>query len=197
MNFHAAKAFIIDKLSKELSPELTYHGLHHTLDVLYVTEDLCKLEDIPPYKSILVKTAALFHDSGFTINNKEHERLGCQIARSSLPAYGYLPSQIDLICNMIMATKIPQTPKNKLEAVLCDADLDYLGRDDFYDIGNTLYKEFRTFKVVSSEKDWNLLQINFLESHCFFTPANLNRRVPKKQKYIAELKTLVKNFSQS
>lgn len=34
MDYHAAKAFILDKLERELSDKLTYHGLHHTLDVL-------------------------------------------------------------------------------------------------------------------------------------------------------------------
>ena len=189
MNFHAVKALIIDKLTKELSPELTYHGLHHTLDVLYVTEDLCKYENIPPYETMLLKTAALFHDAGFTINNKEHERLSCELAQKILPQYGYLPIDIDQICSMIMATKIPQSPKNKLEAVICDADLDYLGRDDFYYIGSTLFQEFKTYKVVDNVEDWNRLQVNFLEKHSFFTSTNLKRRSSKKQQYIQELKS--------
>ena len=85
MNYHASKAFILDKLENELSDKLTYHGVHHTLDVLYITEELCFLERIGPYESILLKTAALFHDSGFTIGNEEHETLGCRIARAHLP----------------------------------------------------------------------------------------------------------------
>ena len=191
MNFHAVKAFIIDKLSRELSPKLTYHGLHHTLDVLYVTEDLCRYENIPPYETMILRTAALFHDAGFTINNKEHEKLGCEMAREVLPKYNYLDADIDQICRMIMATKIPQSPKNKLEAVICDADLDYLGRDDFYSIGSTLFQEFKTFEVVETEMDWNRLQINFLEKHSFFTPTNSSRRTPKKRQYINELKAIV------
>ena len=191
MNFHAVKAFIIDKLSRELSPKLTYHGLHHTLDVLYVTEDLCRYENIPPYETMILRTAALFHDAGFTVNNKEHERLGCEMARQVLPKYNYLDADIDQICRMIMATKIPQSPKNKLEAVICDADLDYLGRDDFYSIGSTLFQEFKTFEVVETEMDWNRLQINFLEKHSFFTSTNSSRRTPKKRQYINELKAMV------
>ena len=56
------------------------------------------------------------------------------------------------ICGMIMATKIPQSPKNYLEQILCDADLDYLGRDDFYDIGGTLFKELKTYNVLDTEE---------------------------------------------
>ncbi|HQU61268.1 MAG TPA: HD domain-containing protein, partial [Saprospiraceae bacterium] len=114
MNFHAAKAFILDKLERELSHKLYYHGVHHTLDVLYTIEELCYLEKVTPYEELLLKTAALFHDSGFIINNKEHERLSCQIARENLPGYGYTSAEIGRICGMIMATRIPQSPQNYL-----------------------------------------------------------------------------------
>lgn len=197
MNYHGAKAFILDKLEKELSSKLTYHGLHHTLDVLYITEDLCLNERIDPYDSILLKTAALFHDSGFTISNKNHETLGCQIARKNLPGYGYSPGEIDKVCGMIMATKIPQTPQNFLEKIICDADLDYLGRDDFYDIGATLYQELKAYDVLQSEETWNKIQVNFLEAHKFFTETNINRRTNRKAQYLEELKELVATYEKN
>jgi uncharacterized protein len=188
MDYHAAKAFILDKLRRELSPKLSYHGLHHTLDVLHITSELCELENIPPYESILLKTAALFHDSGFTIHNKDHEALGCDIAQKHLPGYGYSPSEIDRICSMIMATKIPQSPCNFLEAILCDADLDYLGRTDFYTIGATLFHELETFGVLKGENAWNQLQVTFLEKHSFLTPTNIRRRNAQKNIHLTELK---------
>ncbi len=194
MNYDAAKAFILDKLQRELSDRLFYHGLHHTHDVLAVTEELCNLETVTPYESILLKTAALFHDSGFTINNREHEHLGCEIAREYLPRFGYSHAEIERICGMIMATKIPQTPHNFLEAILCDADLDYLGREDFYPIGNTLFAELQAYDVLQSEESWNRLQVSFLESHRFFTDTNRERRGPLKQAYLEELKELVEAY---
>ena len=194
MNFHAVKAFVIDKLKEELSDKLTYHGLHHTLDVLYITEELCYFEKINPYDSMLLRTAALYHDSGFTINNLNHEILGCKIAQNTLPEYGYSPKEIEIICGMIMATKIPQNPQTHLEQIICDADLDYLGRDDFYFIGRTLFEEFKAYSVVKNEEDWNKLQVKFLESHTFFTQTNRQRRTNKKEKYITELKAVVANY---
>ena len=197
MNFHAAKAFILDKLERELSHKLAYHGVHHTLDVLYTIEELCYLEKVTPYEELLLKTAALFHDSGFTIDNREHEKLSCGIARRHLPGYGYTPNEIGLICGMIMATKIPQAPQNYLEEIICDADLDYLGRDDFYDIGSTLFEELKAYKVLNSEEAWNRLQVNFLEKHTFFTRTNKKRRSPKKQQYLRELKEIVEGYEKS
>lgn len=194
MNYHAAKAFIVDKLERELSADLTYHGLHHTLDVLHITEELCHMESIGAYESMLLKTAALFHDSGFIKNNKDHETLGCAIAREYLPQYDYTPLEIERICGMIMATKIPQSPANFLEAILCDADLDYLGREDFYDIGSTLFQELKIYQVLQREEDWNRLQVSFLEKHDFFTPTNQRRRAPRKQAYLEQLKQVVAGY---
>ena len=197
MNFHAAKAFVLDKLERELSDQLAYHGIHHTLDVLYTIEELCYMETVSPYEELLLKTAALFHDSGFTIDNKEHEKLSCQIAREHLPAYGYTPQEVGRICGMIMATKIPQAPQNYLEEIICDADLDYLGREDFYDIGFTLFKELKAYKILKTEEAWNRLQVNFLEKHAFFTRTNKKRRAPKKQQYLRELKKIVAGYEKN
>lgn len=197
MNFHAAKAFILDKLETELSNKLTYHGLHHTLDVLYITDELCYLEKVPPYETLLLKTAALFHDSGFIISNRNHEELGCTIARRHLPQFDYTSRAIEQICGMIMATKIPQSPKNYLEQILCDADLDYLGRDDFYDIGGTLFKELKTYNVLDTEEAWNKLQVKFLQAHRFFTRTNRQRRTSRKHKYLTELQTLVSTYEKN
>lgn len=197
MNYHAVKAFILDKLERELSDKLTYHGLHHTLDVLSTTEELCYFEKVPPYDSLLLKTAALFHDAGFTVSNVSHETLGCDIARQHLPLYDYTLAEIEQICGMIMATKIPQTPHSYLEQILCDADLDYLGRDDFYSIGATLFQELKTYNVLQSEEAWNRLQVNFLEKHHFFTKTNRRRRTPQKQHYLQELKSIVAGYEKS
>ena len=194
MKYSAAKKFILEKLEKELSPQLTYHGFHHTIDVLEVAAELCGHLDISPKDTILVKTAALFHDSGFTVSNVNHEETGCQIARDNLPRYDYSQEDIEKICGMIMATKIPQTPKTPLEEILADADLDYLGRNDFKPIGDTLFEELKTFNVIKTEEDWNRLQIRFLEGHGFFTSYNLKHRQPIKLTHLAELKEIVNAY---
>ena len=194
MNYRAAKDFIIDKLKRELSADLTYHGLHHTLDVFDITKELCNIEAVTSREAVLLKTAALFHDSGFTINNKDHELLGCQIAQKELPKFGYSDEEIEQICGMIMATKIPQNPQNHLEAILCDADLDYLGRDDFFSIGATLYEELKAYNVLQNEEAWNRLQVSFLEKHTFFTPTSIERRAQKKALYLDQLRNLVASY---
>lgn len=194
MDYQGAKAFILNKLVSELSPELYYHGPHHTLDVLAVTVELCHLMEISAYETTLLKTAALFHDSGFTVSNVNHEKVGCDIVREHLPRFDYQAEEIERICGMIMATKIPQSPQNKLEEIICDADLDYLGRPDFYDIGETLFQELHAFEVLNSHEEWNRIQVRFLEAHGFFTSVNLKRRRPAKLVHLENLKTLVATY---
>lgn len=191
MDYLAAKNLIVEKLRTELSDQLYYHGLHHTLDVLDVAAELCALMGISAYETMLVKTAVLFHDAGFTESPVEHERTSCQIAERYLPQLGYTAHEIARIQGMIMSTKIPQSPQNTLEAIICDADLDYLGRPDFYAIGQTLYQELRASNIVDTIDDWNQIQVRFLEKHTFCTPINRVRRNPMKEQYLAELRSLV------
>lgn len=192
MNYHTARSYILQRLSSGLDPALTYHAYSHTLDVLAATRELCRAENIPAYETLLLQTAALFHDAGFLLHNRDHEQLSCQIVQEQLPRFGYTESEIERICGMIMATRIPQAPQNFLEMILCDADLDYLGRSDFYEIGGRLYQELKTYGVISSLQEWNEMQVRFLEKHSFFTPTNITRRRGQKLRYLEELKEWLK-----
>ncbi len=195
MDYRAAKQYILAKLRTELSDRLYYHGMHHTLDVLRVAGALCKGEGVNGRAVKLVKTAALFHDAGF-IKNKHagHEYEGCQLVRNVLPEFGYTHADIEAICGMIMATKIPQSPTNLLEEIICDADLDYLGRPDFYPIGQTLFQELAAYNLINGEEAWNRLQVNFLAAHHFHTQSNTSLREPLKQQYLEDLKKLIASY---
>lgn len=191
MEFEKVKKFILAKLRKELPRSLTYHSLGHIKDVYKAAQKLAKLEGVKDEELTLLLTAVLFHDSGFLIQQREHERVGCEIARKHLPEYGYSETQIETICGMIMATRIPQTPHNKLEQIICDADLDYLGRDDFFTIGNTLYDELCMYGLIQTENDWNKLQVTFLEGHHYFTDSAIKLRKGKKDEHLAFVRSKI------
>jgi len=89
-----------------------------------------------------------------------------------------------------MATKIPQSPKNILEEIICDADLDYLGRDDFEPISDSLRREFLELGIVSSDEHWYSLQIKFIENHNYFTNSSRQLRNPEKLKRLEKLKSV-------
>ncbi|MFN0036651.1 MAG: HD domain-containing protein [Saprospiraceae bacterium] len=196
MDYRAAKQFILSKLRDELSDRLTYHGLHHTLDVLKMANELCQSEGVSEHERVLVKTAALFHDAGFVKNKHAgHEAEGCLLVREALPTFGYKPAEIECICGMIMATKIPQSPNTLLEEILCDADLDYLGRDDFFSIGESLFVELQDYHLIGDEQAWNRLQVSFLNAHRFYTRTNKVLREPVKRRYLEDLQELVATYA--
>ena len=96
--------------------------------------------------------------------------------------------ELEKICGMIMATKIPQTPFTKLEEIICDADLDYLGRQDFYSTSDALKNEFLIYNIVKNQKEWEEKQIDFFEKHHYFTGTSNNKRNTEKQERLSEIK---------
>ena len=188
--------FILEKLKHGLDARLTYHGVHHTVDVVNEAMRIAASEKISDSEELeLLKIASLFHDSGFLFLYKDHEDKGCKLANEYLPAFGVSNPQLHRICGMIESTKIPQNPKNFMEQIICDADLDYLGRDDFYSIGKTLYREWRAYGMVRDEEEWNRKQLRFLEAHHYFTPSSIALRGEKKLKHLEELKEIVATYS--
>jgi hypothetical protein len=95
---------------------------------------------------------------------------------------------------MIMATQIPQSPKDLFGHIICDADLDYLGRDDFEPISNSLFEEIQVLVKPTSIEDWNRIQVSFIGSHQYFTNFSKTVREPIKQKHLANLKALVASY---
>jgi predicted metal-dependent HD superfamily phosphohydrolase len=159
------------------------------LDVLNQSINIAEKEGVQSSEELLLlKIAALYHDTGFLYIYKEHEEKSCEIAWEELRQFNVPDNDILIICEMIRATKIPQSPKSYLGQILCDADLDYLGRHDFYSIGEGLYKEFIHQQVVRNEIEWNKLQVNFLENHNYFTSSSKQGREELKQQHLNELR---------
>ena len=189
MNFTAVKQSILDRLKRELPATLSYHTVNHTIDVINAVSHLAKAEKINKKETLLLKTAALFHDTGFLEQYNCNEPFGCKLAAEVLPSLGYTDEDIKKIQKLIMATEIPQNPSNKLEEIICDADLDYLGRDDFPDISERLRNELRLHKQEFSDSEWLKFEIDFLEKHQYFTKTAQNLRDTKKKEYINKLKS--------
>ena len=176
---------ILNKLKTELSPNLFYHTIHHTLDVYHCAASIAKDEGIADSDLKLLLVAAIYHDAGYLIQNKDHEQLSCEIARQYLPQFHYTKEDIDHICSIIMATKIPQNPKSHLEEIICDADLNYLGRTDFFILGENLYKEMLAFGSIKNKEEWNKVQVDFMQKHHYFTPTAVRQNNPQKEKNLA------------
>ena len=182
-----AKAFILDLLRRELPANCYYHSFEHTLDMHDAAERIAVYERLQDTDKEIVLIAALFHDAGFIVQADHHEDHSCTIARQALSQFGFSELEVESVCHLIMATQMPVNPKNKLEEIICDADLDYLGRDDFKSIGDLLYRELMERGSIKGEEEWNQLQIRFLTNHCYFTQYSLLHREAGKQENLKKL----------
>jgi len=193
MQFEEAGKFILNKLAHELPKNLTYHNVEHTKDVYRAAEVIAKAEGINDTDVKLLLTAAWYHDTGYLNGTIGHEEESCRIANDVLPGYGYTADEISLICGMIRATKVPQSPKTLLESILVDADLYYLGRDDFFVTGKRLYDELVFAGGIADENEWNKLQLKFMETHHYFTKTAINLRQAKKMANMVQIKAQLIN----
>jgi uncharacterized membrane-anchored protein YitT (DUF2179 family)/predicted metal-dependent HD superfamily phosphohydrolase len=185
----AAKSFIIDKLKSELRPSLTYHNVEHTEQVLQHTALLAEAEGVKGDELDMLLTAAAFHDAGFLEKYIGHEEVSCTLAREFLPQFEYTNTEIEAICVIIMATKIPQTAPNKLAEILCDADLYYLGTDNYGRMAEDLYHEFLLEDIVKNKMEWQRQQITFLKAHKYFTETARQTLSPHQDKNLIILQS--------
>ncbi len=181
----------LEIFNSKLSKKLFYHGMHHTQNVYQVVNQYIKREKIDAYDAKLIRIGALFHDIGFTVSNENHEERGVEIVKKYMREYGFSEKDFQVVKGLIMATKIPQSPKNHLEEIICDADLDYLGRSDFHIISKLLFKELKAFSIINTVEDWNQAQLKFLEAHEYHTEFARKNRSPKKAKRIHEIKAMI------
>ena len=191
MEIKKVEKIVTDLLENRLSSDLYYHNLSHTKNVVSAALELAASEGITEEEDLIyLSTAAWFHDVGYVVGYEHHERESSKLAREMLPHAGFSESQIDVVCKMIMKTHVPQEPESKLEKILCDADLDYLGRPDFPDLGLDLFREWQAKGRVTDRQEFNLLQIGFLQTHKYWTLTSQQLREPIKQQHLQGLKML-------
>jgi uncharacterized protein len=194
MQFEEAGKFIMDKLRNELPANLVYHSIDHVADVYQAAARLATLENLSTQETQLLLTAAQYHDAGFIVKTLGHEEESCKIVQQVLPKFEYTSDEVEQICNLIRATQLPQSPKNHLQEILADSDLDYLGRNDYFTISQKLYEELLIAGEIGSMEEWKQAQINFMENHRYFTSTAINLRQATKEENLKKIKAV--NYTQ-
>jgi uncharacterized protein len=197
MDFEAARRYALERMEKELPETLFYHSLFHTRDEVRVAaEQFGKWEKLSNEDMLLLLTAVYYHDLGFVVQSQGHEAISARLAAEFLPGFGYTPQQVHKIQGMIMATELPQTPHNLLEALMADADLDNLGQESFFKRSQDLRRELAVSGVVLSQEEWYSRQLRFMETHRYFTDAAITLRGAQKEQNILRLRVLVAQYQQ-
>jgi exopolyphosphatase/pppGpp-phosphohydrolase len=196
MDFAGARKYILGRMSKELNPSLTYHTVEHTLDMHGAVIRLMEMEKIvDEHERLLIETAAIYHDAGMMISYNDHETQSVLIAGEMLPKFGYSLEDIDEVAGLILVTKLPQMPTTLHEKILCDADLDSLGRDDFFVESFKLQLEWNLNRIcLTNLEEWLTFEIKFFTGHTYFTESGRALRQEKKRKNLLEITTILERL---
>lgn len=171
-----------------LPAELVYHDADHTFAVvLPAAERYAEAEGLDDVTRALVSVAAAFHDTGMLDTYRHHEEVSARFAESAMRSLGFGDEEIARVRGMILATHLPQAPRDPAECVLADADLDILGRADFLDVNRRLREELARMGTTFSDAEWYTQQAAFLRDHSYFTDSAKAMRDEGKRANLARL----------
>lgn len=190
-----AEEYVLSILYKKSPQEDVYHDVSHTQEVILSSKTIGRAEKLSDSDMEIVQLAACFHDLGYVDTSNGHEEKSANYAREFLQNENYPLKKIEIVCGCILATKVPQKPKNKLEEVLCDADLSHLGKKNFINRNDLFRLEFEFhFGRSLSEQEWLEKSIEFISSHRFFTDYAKRVFEPLKLKHLNELKRMLEKL---
>lgn len=193
-DYSGAVSYALRRLHAELPERLYYHSALHTeTDVLPAVVRLARMSNVSESDLHLLEVAAAFHDLGQIVTSLGHEQIGVDIIVEVLPRYGFSAQDIERVTGMILATRLPQSPQNEEQALLADADLDSLGREDFLETSVALWKERSACGMDIPWHAWLENQLRFLQSHRYFTPAARVLRDEGKRSNIERLQRMIRD----
>ncbi len=184
-----AETYVSQYFADATDNRLVYHNLQHTQRVVRSAMEIADHFQLSDRDYCMVVLAAWFHDTGYFIEPTAHELKGAELAANFLREQGAETTDIDTVTGCILATKLPQSPHNLLEEMVCDADLYHLGTDEFND-GNKLLREEQEAirgEKINKEK-WREGTIKLLEHHRYHTDYARMLLQDKKQKHLDKLK---------
>ena len=191
--------YIRDLFREELPDGVKYHDANHTLHptrgVVAVANRIAVSEEVSESDRELILAAAYFHDTGYIREFGHNEPIAARMAGRILKLIGYLPDEIEAIKEMILATDLRRGPRNHLEKILCDADLDNLGRDDFFELDNKLRDGRRVRGIdVSDDEKWYRGTLEVLEKYPYHTKTQKQLREQGRRKNMQELQEILERL---
>jgi predicted metal-dependent HD superfamily phosphohydrolase len=185
-----AQGYVTEIFRTKVDPKFVFHNLHHTQQVVMAAEEIAAHYALNDDDRTVLLLGAWFHDTGFRNGHpEEHERESIRLASEFLQQHNANAEVIQRVSSCIQATRMPQSPLSQVEKVLCDADLYHLGTDSFKKMNQALKQEQEAYSGKEiPKKEWRQRNIEFLESHQYFTDYCQNKLEPKKQEWIRQLR---------
>lgn len=162
---------VFDDILENFPESLHFHTPKYARKVYNQSFLLCRSEEIEEEDRLLVRTAALMLFTGLTQDYYNFENRSSVISREILPDYSYSDRQIDQICNLILATKVPFSPNNRREKILIDSRMEFIGRPDYTTRIKQLYKELKEVGAKINGQQFKNQQLELLFEFQFYTVA--------------------------
>ena len=201
---HSPRLKIVDQYIRELFRDelpdgIKYHDADHTLHptkgVVAVANRIAISENISEHDRELLIAAAYFHDTGYIREYDKNEPIAARMAGRILKLIGYKPNEVVKVQKMILSTDLEREPKTHLEKILCDADFDHLGREDFFKLDGKVREGRRARGIdVSDEAKWYKGTLEFIKKHQYYTESQKKLREKEKQKNIKRLLKKLENI---
>jgi predicted metal-dependent HD superfamily phosphohydrolase len=185
-----ARAYVTELFQKKVAPGFVFHNLGHTESVVAAAEEMATFYGLNDEDRFVLMLAAWFHDTGFSSGKaEEHEKESIRLVTDFLQSHNIDNEIIQRVSSAIQATRMPQSPLSQVEKILCDADLFHLGGTDYKKMSQQLKEEQEIyFKKEFPKKEWRQRNIEFLETHQYFTEYAQQKREPQKQELIRLLR---------
>jgi len=173
---------------QHIPDKYAYHNLQHTINVVNAVKEICALEGVTAENTELLEIAAWFHDTGYDQGAEGHEQRSADYAAAFLKENDYSSTAITTIKSCILATKYPQVPQTFFEKILCDADLNHLGKDIYWTRCGKVREELALVKgLVMNEEDWIDFELEFMRNHQFQTTVGQTLYQKSKRKHVKQL----------
>lgn len=165
------EAYVTQLFAEQATPGLVYHSLLHTQEVVQTVDEFARHYQLNDEQYLTVIAAGWFHDVGYLQTTPAlHEEKSAELAATFLAENAVSSAFITRVEQCILATRVPQSPGDLLEQILCDADLFHLGSPDFKEKTKLLRQELENLQGQSiSGSEWRKKNISFLKGHHYFT----------------------------
>lgn len=166
----AISSYVADYFKDHGSEELLYHNYEHTASVATAAAELNEHYGLSEQDDFVVRAAAWFHDLGYLVDPDNHEAASVVLAENFLKEKQVPSVLIEGVKACILATRMPQKPKNLLQQIVCDADMSHFSTDSFAEKSKQLRKELQTrCGLAISKNAWRHQTICLLEVHQYHT----------------------------
>jgi len=183
-----AEQYVRAYMYKHKNDRLHYHNTVHTEKVVEAATQIALHYKLSENDIFIIVIACWFHDLGYYETIVNHERAGALMAEAFLKSYSLDEETINTVKKCILATTLPQTPRNLLEQIICDADLFHFGAEDFIRQSKLVKQEIETiYNLHINEKSWWNTTICFFENHHYHTDYCRNLLDDKKRDNLEKL----------